>query len=229
MLNGGCRWLGRIMLTDPVGLRDRDLDVAVLAQQRQQIVRRIFPPVLLAGLQRGGLGAGVGDRGPLDPIEMDDLRTGGPFRRAALARLDTCRTADRRCVAPGTRSSATKRNGPLPTISVICLNGSVLASRSGIITGDGVVGLLSAWGSSGNGLFSRNWMVRSSGAESSSVAAISAPPNASRFAQRRMLATQSRAVTRSPSCQSNPGRSVSFHSLPSFSTTWPSSICGDGV
>jgi hypothetical protein len=62
-------------------------------------------------------------------------------------------------------------------------------------------------------------MVRSSGAERSSVAAISVPPNASRFAQRRMLATQSRAVTRSPSCHNRPDRKVSFHNLPSFSTT----------
>ena len=35
--------------------------------------------------------------------------------------------------APGTRSAAAKRNGPLPTISVIGLNASVLASRSGMI------------------------------------------------------------------------------------------------
>ena len=131
--------------------------------------------------------------------------------------------------APGTRSSATNRNGPLPTISVICLNGSVFASRSGIISGFGVVGLPNACGSSGNGFFSLNWIVLSSGAESSSVAAISAPPNASRAAQRLMLATQSRANTLSPSCQTNPSRNVSVQSLPSFSTKWPASICGEEV
>ncbi len=53
----------------------------------------------------------------------------------------------------------------------------------------------SASGNSGNGYFSRNRMVLSSMALSSSVAASSAWPNPSRAPQRLMLATQSRANT----------------------------------
>ncbi len=87
--------------------------------------------------------------------------------------------------------------------------------------------LPSAIGSSGKGRFSRKRMVASSGAESASVARISAAPKASRFAQRPMLATQSRASTRAPSCQTRPGRSVRSHCLPSSLTTWPSTICGE--
>ena len=69
-------------------------------------------------------------------------------------------------------------------------------------------------------------MVLSSGADSSSVKAISVWPNGSRLPQRLMEATQSRASTVSPSCNFSPSRSVSFHSLPSFSMVWPSTICG---
>ena len=124
---------------------------------------------------------------------------------------------------------ARKRYGPLPTISVIWVKASVFASRSGIIAGISEGDLPSASGSSGNGFFSRNWMVLSSGADSSSVAASSAWPNASRLPQRWMLATQSRASTGSPSWNFSPSRSVSFHSLPSFSMVWPATICGDGL
>ena len=55
--------------------------------------------------------------------------------------------------------------------------------------------LPSASGSSGNGRFMRNTMVLSSGAQISSVAAISAWPKPSRAPQRFTLATQSRAST----------------------------------
>ena len=63
----------------------------------------------------------------------------------------------------------------------------------------GTDALPSAMGSSGKGRFRRKRMVRSSGAESSSVASIRTVPKGSRLAQRRMLATQSRASTFSPS------------------------------
>ena len=69
-------------------------------------------------------------------------------------------------------------------------------------------------------------MVLSSGADSSSVRAISAWPNASRAPQRLIEATQSRASTFSPLWNISPSRSVSFQVLPSFSTTWPATICG---
>ena len=105
-------------------------------------------------------------------------RSSRACRRCAAG---TCRTADRRCGRRARARWQRKRYGPLPTISVICLNGSVLARRSGIIAHIGEGDLPSASGSSGNGFFRRNWMVRSSGAESSSVPVISASPNASRL------------------------------------------------
>ena len=70
-------------------------------------------------------------------------------------------------------------------------------------------------------------MVRSSAADSSSVASISSPPKPSRAAQRRMLATQSRASTRSPSCQNRPSRKLRSHCSPSPEMAWPDSICGE--
>ena len=69
-------------------------------------------------------------------------------------------------------------------------------------------------------------MVLSSGADSSSVRAINAWPKASRAPQRLIDAAQSLASTRSPLWNSSPSRSVSFQVLPSFSTTWPATICG---
>ena len=58
--------------------------------------------------------------------------------------------------------------------------------------------------------------MRSSGASSTSVAAISVPPNPSTAAQRRMEAMASRASTGVPSWKRRPGRRVSVHSRPSI-------------
>ena len=88
------------------------------------------------------------------------------------------------------------------------------------------VALASASGSSGNGHFRRNTIVLSSGADSSSVRAISAWPNGSRAPQRRMLATQSRASTFCPSWKTSPSRSVTRQVRPSSSTRWPAAIWG---
>ena len=62
-------------------------------------------------------------------------------------------------------------NGPLPIIwsGLSAVKASVLAKRSGIIAAKLLPGLPSASGSSANGCFRRNWMVLSSGADSSSV------------------------------------------------------------
>ena len=81
--------------------------------------------------------------------------------------------------------------------------------------------------SSGNGRFSRITMVLSSGALISSVTAATDRPKLSRRPQRVMEATTSRPRTGSPSWNFSPSRRVSFQVLPSFSTTCPSSICGD--
>ncbi len=53
-----------------------------------------------------------------------------------------------------------------------------------------------ASGSNAKGRFRRNRITVSDGADNSSVASISAAPNTSRLAQRRMLATASRASNR---------------------------------
>ena len=78
---------------------------------------------------------------------------------------------------------------------VINLNGEVAASRSGMMAGTMPPGPARALGRCGNGCFRRNRTVRSSGADSSSVAAISASARLMRAAKRRMLATTSRAST----------------------------------
>ena len=87
----------------------------------------------------------------------------------------------------------------------------------------------SAAGRCGKGLVRRNRRVRSSGAESSLVTAISDWPNGSRAPNRLMLAAASRASTGVPSWNRNPSRSRSVHIVPSFSTVWPSTICGWAV
>ena len=58
-------------------------------------------------------------------------------------------------MAPGTHSSRMKRIGPLPTYSVICVNGSDLAIRSGIMKAIGVLILPSASSIFGIGLLER--------------------------------------------------------------------------
>ena len=156
----------------------------------------VFLPVLFAGNQRRGGGGRVRHDPPFDPVEMHHLRPGGPGDRAVLARARIARISCRWSAIPRTRSSALKRKGPLPIISGTWRKGSVLASRSGIMAQTGTQALPSAKGSSGKGRFRRKRMVRSSGAESSSVASIRLAPKGSRCAQRRMLATQSRASTR---------------------------------
>src|SRR5215469_5990367 len=87
--------------------------------------------------------------------------------------------------------------------SVTCLKGSVLAKRSGMIAHMLTQKWPSASGNRANGFFSRNTIVRSSNADSSSVRCINVWPNVSRTPQRLMLATQSRASTLVPSWNSS--------------------------
>jgi len=130
---------------------------------------------------------------------------------------------------PGTYSSGTKRKGPLPTTSVICLKGSVAAMRSGMImAGLGCV-FASAVSSGGNAVLSRNTSVRSSSASSVSRRPATVWPSPSRFIQRRSDATQSRDSTGVPSWNTSLGRSLIVQRRPSSSTVCPSAICGCGV
>ena len=81
--------------------------------------------------------------------------------------------------------------------------------------------LASASGKSGKLRLRRKRIVRSSGAESSSVAAISAWPMLSRAQNWLMLATQSRASTGVPSWNAQAGAQPAVvQGLPSFSIAW---------
>ena len=145
---------------------------------------------------------------PLDAIEIHDLRARRPDRRAALARLvvgeplvddqepghallgvETVRAAadhlgdllERHRSWPAAPASS-RRNW-----SATCRARPAAAA---------------------NGLFRRNRMVLSSGADSSSVQPSTSGRTHRACAQRRMLATQSRASTGSPSCHFSPSRSI---------------------
>jgi hypothetical protein len=129
---------------------------------------------------------------------------------------------------PETNSSGRKRNGPQPTMSVSCLNGSVAASRAGTITGCGCT-FERKCASSGNGFFNRQTKVRSSGASIAATRALNVSLTASRLSQRCSEATQSRASTGVPSWNTSPSRSFIVQRLPSSSIVWPSIICGCGL
>ena len=131
--------------------------------------------------------------------------------------------------APERRSSARKQYGPLPTISFTRWNGSVLARRSGMMTGVVAVLPANASGKYGNGRFRRKRIVRSPVASISSIAASNAWPKPSRAPKRRTLGTTSRPSTGVPSWKRRPSRSVSVQTLPSCSTLCPATICGWGV
>ena len=130
---------------------------------------------------------------------------------------------------PGTHSFLENFIGPEPTYSVISLNGSVLAIRSGMISASGALPLPSANSIFGKGRFSLIRTVRSSTATISSIVALIRWPIVSRTIHRARLATTSLPRTGSPSWNFNPGRSVNVHSLKSGVTVWPSAICGFGT
>ena len=64
-----------------------NVDVGVLLEQRHEVLRRVLPPIHLVVLQRARRRRGIGDHVPLDAVEVDDLGSGRPVRRATLARL----------------------------------------------------------------------------------------------------------------------------------------------
>ena len=84
----------------------------------------------------------------------------------------------------------------------------VAASRAGIMTGNGALGLPRTSSSSGKGCFSTSLRVLASAASSDAVSAISILPSGSRTDQRLSEATQSSAVTGLPSCHLRPSRST---------------------
>ena len=60
-----------------VGVGDRDLG----AKRRDEVERRVLPPVDLAGAERRGGGGVIGYVEPFDAVDLGDLAAGGPVRR----------------------------------------------------------------------------------------------------------------------------------------------------
>ena len=116
-----------------------------------------------------------------------------PFGASSRGRYAANRSNTARC--PIENSFATKRNGPQPIVSLICVPGSVAASRDGTIGSTFGCALPSTKGSCGNGFLRRNTTVRSSGASNESRRCARVLPLASRFIQRPIEAAQSRART----------------------------------
>ena len=167
-----------------------DLDVLVLGQQRDQVGRHHLPPVDLAGIERGGSRGRIRDVDPLDAVDLHDLAARRPGRRL-LARhvVGVLRRTRPCCPAPTPLSRILK--GPEPIASVIFVNASVLATRSGMMNGTFEEGFASASSVSGNGFFSFSVKVLSSTAVQESVNSASFWPSASRLAQRSIEAMQS--------------------------------------
>ena len=148
---GGCRWLNRMIAIAPVVSLISTAICGFLRQDRQQVGQRLLPPVDLAALQGGGGRRRVGHRMPFDPVEMHDLGRRRCGRRAVAARHVVGEFLVDRAAAGLRAPSATKRNGPLPTISVICVKASVLRQPLRHDHGTKAVILASASGSSGKG------------------------------------------------------------------------------
>ena len=122
------------MPIEPAGLLDLHRHAGIACEQRHLVGGRGFQPVDLALLQGRDCGSGIAERQPLDAIEMRHLGAGGVALGSPAARHITGEPLVGRAL-PGTNSEATKRYGPLPTISVTWWNGSVLARRSGMMHG----------------------------------------------------------------------------------------------
>ena len=130
--NGLCSWFGRNAYW-PERRRIDDLDVRVLLQQPQQVVRRLLDEVDLARQQRIDGLLLVGDREPFDAVDLDDLaagETGGRLgARLVFVELDVDRLVAGLPLVPLEHERAE------PVKSAICLFGSVSATRLGIMNG----------------------------------------------------------------------------------------------
>ena len=128
--------------------------------------------------------------------------------------------------SPGFHSSSFRTNGPEPTYSLICLLGSVSATRLGIMNGTATDGLPSACSIGPNFSLSTIWKVLSSTTLYSEMKAASFTPIESLALQRFSEATQSSAFTGLPSCHSSPSRRVKLQTSPSSLVFQVSTICG---
>lgn len=118
--------------------------------------------------------------------------------------------------------------GPEPTDSEICLNGSVSATRFGMMKGATPLCLESVSGSEPYFSLKTIWNVRSSTALYSETNSAYFWPTPSRAAHRFSEAMQSSAVTGLPSCHSNPSRRRIVATRPSSLILSDSAICGCG-
>src|SRR5262252_3701490 len=109
---------------------------------------------------------------------------------------------------PGTHSSFRNLNGPEPIGSVMLVDASVLAMRSGMMNGTFDDGFASASRTRGNDFLSLSVNVLSLTAVHASVDSAIFWPSASRFDHRSMEAMQSADRTGDPSWNLRPSRSV---------------------
>src|SRR6185437_7845869 len=126
----------------------------------------------------------------------------------------------------GTHSSFTNLNGPEPIASVMFVDASVFAMRSGMMNGTFDEGLASASSVSGNGRLSVSANVLSLTAFQASVTSASFWPSASRLAHRSIDAMQSADRTGWPSWNLRPSRNVNVYVSWSLLISYLSTICG---
>src|SRR6185436_232671 len=127
---------------------------------------------------------------------------------------------------PGTHSSLTNLKGPDPIGSVMFVDASVFAMRSGMMNGTFDDGFASASSASGNGRFNFRVNVLSLTGFHDSVTSASFWPSASRFDHRSIDAMQSAERTGWPSWNLSPSRSVNVYVSLSADSSYLSTICG---
>ena len=110
--------------------------------------------------------------------------------------------------------------------SVMFVDASVLAMRSGMMNGTFDDGFASASSTSGNGFLSLSVNVLSSMAFHDSVDSAIFCPSASRFDHRSIDAMQSAERTGAPSWNLSPSRSVNVYVNRSLLISYFSTICG---
>lgn len=127
---------------------------------------------------------------------------------------------------PGRQDSASKRNGPEPTTSLIRPSPAAATMRAGRMNGTGAFGFPSTCSISGNGRSRPMVNARALFAVKRAPADSSMRPSPSFGAQRCRDATQSAAVTAAPSWNSSPSRNVNRHVNPSGDASCASTIWG---
>ena len=192
--NGGYRWLKRSTPIRPVVSITSTRRLRSALQRWHQVHDRLLDPIDLAGVQGGGLGGRVGRRQPFDPVEIGDARAGAEAgdtlaRQVFLElRIGVARAGDAFIRQEAERAAAdhlVQQRGGRGLGQPLRHNRRHQVGRLG-----------QRLGQQRKRRFSRKTTCLSVGADRSSVAAISAWPNASLAAQRRRLATDVAAQNR---------------------------------